>query len=479
MNGKTLKENFRDYEIFGNLDVEFNSIKTDSRKVTNHDLFVAMKGENADGHNYVLDAVNRGAVGVIVEDEVNIPKNVLVIKVRDSKEAFARISSFFFGEPSKYLKIIGVTGTMGKTSITYLLYRLFNYLKVPSAFIGTIGIGIKDAFFLTDLEPPTTPFPFELHKYLKTMFDKGVKYVFMEVSSHGIKDKRIFGIDFYRKILGTMGIDHLDYHKTFEDYLNTKISFFDGSKSPILNGDSLFVDKFVEVSDMPIFYGSSLTYNFSFSYIKNFGNSVSFDVYEKGDLLGSIDLPILGEYNVYNFMAVLSFAMEEGISFKDIKDFAKKASIPGRMDIYNFNGIKVVIDYAHNPEEIENVLRTFSKRKGRLIVVFGAVGTSTKEKRVLMGKIVSKHADFCVVTSDDPRGFNESEIIKDIVEGVYIESVVIPDRKEAITYALKNAKENDIVAILGRGVESVMHLSNGVVLHFRDIDVVKEVFNEN
>ena len=479
MNGRILKEKFKEFEIYGNLDAEFHSIKTDSRKVDKGDLFVALKGENTDGHEFVLDALKNGAVGVIVEKEVKVPEGTLVIKAQDAREAFAKISSLYFGEPSKDLKIVGVTGTMGKTTITYLLYRLFNYSGIPSGFIGTIGLGIKDSFSLIDLEPPTTPFPFDLHKYLRDMRDHGVKYVFMEVSSHGIKDKRIYGIDFYKKILATMGIDHIDYHKSPEDYINTKVSFFKGVKSPILNGDSLFIDRFIKVSELPIFYGKGNSFDFSFSSISQKGTSISFDVYRGEYFLGSIFLPILGAYNAYNFLAVLSFAMLEGISFSDVKEFAKTISIPGRMEIYNFNGINVVIDYAHNPEEIESVLQSLRNFNGRLIVVFGAVGTSDKEKRILMGKTVSKYADFCVVTSDDPRGHDINEIIDDVVSGISIDNIVLQDRRDAIRNALKKARKGDVVAILGRGVESKMRLPEGKIISFRDIDIVRGVFNEN
>ncbi len=479
MNGRTLKEKFKEFEVFGNLDRDFFGIKTDSRLIQNGDLFVALRGENFDGHEFIADAVKRGAVGVIVENNLEFDKDILVIKASDSREAFAKISSFFYGDPSKRLNIIGITGTMGKTTIAYLLYRLFNFLGVPSGFIGTIGIGIKDKFSLTDLDPPTTPFPFDLHRYLKTMSDDGVKYVFMEVSSHGIKDKRIYGINFKRKILGTMGVDHIDYHKSIEDYLNTKVSFFEGFESPILNGNSLFIDRFIEVSKDPIFYGDDVKFDYSFQNLKNHGLSISFEVYESGTLLGTIDLPILGRYNAYNFLAVISYAMLEGASFSKIKEFAKTASVPGRMEIYTFKGIKVIIDYAHNAEEIENVLESIKGNGNHLIVVFGAVGTSEKEKRIAMGRAVSKFADFCVITSDDPRGRNVDEIIKDLTFSVSIEHKVIPDRIKAIKYALENAKESDVVAILGRGVESKMRLSNGSIIHFRDIDIVKEVFHEN
>ncbi|BAL81312.1 UDP-N-acetylmuramoyl-L-alanyl-D-glutamate--2,6-diaminopimelate ligase [Caldisericum exile] len=479
MNGRILKEKFKDFEIYGNLERVFFGIKTDSRVIENGDLFVALKGENFDGHDFVFDAVKRGAVGVIIEKDLEINEDILVIKTHNSREAFAKISSFFFGDPSDRLTLIGVTGTMGKTTITYLLYRLFNYLGVPSGFIGTIGIGIKDNFSLVDLEPPTTPFPFDLHRYLKTMLDDGVKYVFMEVSSHGIKDKRIYGINFKRKILGTMGTDHIEYHKSLEDYIKTKVSFFDGFTSPILNGNSLYIDRFIEVSKDPIFYGGDEIFDYSFQNLKTHGTSIYFDVYQKGTALGAIDLPILGRYNAYNFLAVLSCAMLEGANFSDIKDFAKNALVPGRMEIYTFKGIKVVIDYAHNPDEIESVLESIKNIGNRLIVVFGAVGTSEKEKRVSMGASVSKFADFCVVTSDDPRGHDIESIIKDVASSVSIKHKVIPDRIEAIKYALNEAKENDVIAILGRGVESKMHMPNGEILRFRDIDIVKEVFHED
>jgi len=478
MKAIVLKEHLKNCKVYGNLDVEFFGITHDSRKVKKGDIFVAITGKN-DGHNYIQDAIKRGAVGVVVEKEIDLPKDIFVIKTNDSKETYGYISNIFFDFPSNDLKVVGITGTMGKTTIAYLLYRLFNFANIEAGFIGTIGIGIKNKFELKDLEPPTTPFPFELNKILKEMRDSSVKYVFMEVSSHGIKDKRIFGINFYKKILASMGIDHLDFHETVEDYINTKVSFFYDSNAPILNGDAKFIERFVSVSKNPIFYGEKLSYDFSFEHAGKIGLNLNFNVFNRGKLIGEISTPLVSTFNERNFTAVLAFALLEGIPFDTVKSFAKNATVPGRMEVYEFAKRKIIIDYAHNPDEIESVLESVSKgHSGNVIVVFGAVGTSNREKRIEMGKVVSKFANFCYLTSDDPRGKNVSEIIEDIEKGISIDYAKEIDRREAIRKAIKNSKENDLIVILGRGVESVMHLEGGNILKFRDSDIVEEVSHE-
>lgn len=479
MNGTVLKEKLKNFDVSGNLDVEITNLKHDSRKIQTGDIFIALKGENGDGHQYVMDAIKRGARGVVVQDDINVPKDILKIKVPDTYSAYGEIANLIFDTPSKKIKVVGTTGTMGKTTITYLLYRLFNFVNIPSGFVGTIGIGYGNDFCMVDLSPPTTPFPFELNRYLDNMLLANLKYAFIEVSSHGIRDKRIYGVDFYKKILGTMGLDHLDFHRTKEDYINTKVSFFKESFGPILNSDSPFIDKFVGVSIEPIFYGSMPSLDFSYEYLGRVGHSLIFNMYKKGELLGDIALSLIGKFNISNFMAVSAFALSEGLSFKTLGEFAKNISIPGRMELYEWQGRKIVIDYAHNPDEVEEVLSVLSEeKKGNLITVFGVVGTSNPEKRTEMGKVVSKFSDFAVVTSDDPRGVDEASIVQDILKGVSIDRVVFIDRREAIRYAMIHSKPMDTIAILGRGVEKRMAFKNGKILEFRDIDIVREVMNE-
>ncbi len=473
--GKVLK----DCKIYGNHEVEFLSLQHDSRKIRKGDLFVAISGQNNDGHNFIEDAIKNGAVGAIIEKETTKTFAIPLIKVDDSKVAYAILSAHMFNNPSSQLKIVGITGTMGKTTIAYILYRLFNYASIPSSFIGTIGIGIKDDFELKDLEPPTTPFPFELNKYLSLMKDNNVKYVFMEVTSHAIKDKRVFGIDFYKKILSTMGVDHLDFHKTLEDYLDTKVSFFVDAFSPILNGESLYIERFLEVSKDPLLYGENPSFDFSYEFINSQDILLLFNVFKKGSLVGEVKIPLVSKFNIVNFLAATSFAMVEGIPFSVIREFGKTVSIPGRMEIRKVSDRVIVVDYAHNPSEIRSVLENLSlNKKGRLIVVFGAVGTSNTEKRIEMGRVVSNFADFCYVTSDDSRGFDEKKIIDDILKGVSIDHKVLEDRRLAIKEAVLKSKPNDTIAILGRGVESKMHLKGGRIVNFRDLDVVEETVYE-
>ncbi len=480
MNGKDLKVKLKHFNFSGNLNVEITNLKHDSRKIKAGDIFIALKSENGDGHRYIMDAIKRGARGIVVQENVDVPTDILKIKVPDTYSAYGEIANAIFDVPSKKISVVGTTGTMGKTTITYLLYRLFNFANVPSGFIGTIGIGYGDNFNMIDLSPPTTPFPFELNQYLNKMVLSNLKYAFIEVSSHGIKDKSIYGIDFYKKILGTMGIDHLDFHKTKEDYVNTKVSFFKESVGPILNFDSQFIERFIDVSIDPVFYGSMPSLDFSYEYLGRVGHNLVFNMYKKGELLGAVSLSLIGKFNISNFMAVSAFAIDEGLPFKTLAEFAKNASIPGRMELYEWQGRKIVVDYAHNPDEVEEVLSVLSEEKqGNLITVFGVVGTSNPEKRIQMGEVVSKFTDFAVVTSDNPRGVDEVSIIDDVLKGIMVDHMIFIDRREAIRYAMLYSKPMDTIAILGRGVEKRVELKNGKILEFRDMDIVKEVMNED
>lgn len=481
MKGRKIREEFPEFEITQNLDSEFKGICIDSRKVKEGDLFAAVKGEKHDGHQYIKEAIDNGATGVIVERDVPIPQNILKIKVKDSLEATAIISSYYFGYPSRELKLVGVTGTSGKTTTAFLLFSLFKKLKIKCGYIGTVGYWIGDYFTEnTTLGPTTTPEAFQLNEILSKMKEEDVKYVFLEVSSHAIKLKRIYGLKFYDKILTTIGVDHLDFHKTYFDYINAKVSFFANAYKPLLNLDSKEVDRFSYVSLNPIFYSREKITDL---YVNNefvLEDGLLFDLYKNENHLGQIFLKMYGDFNISNFLAVTGFALKEGVSFNEIKNFALDIPIiPGRMELIEGKGLKIFIDFAHNPFEFENVLKYLRRHaKKSLYAVFGVVGGSEYEKCLKMGEIASSYCEYVYVTTDDPRKDDYFRLANNVFSGVKNgKGEIILERRKAIRKCIENAKEGDVIAILGRGDERIVHYKEKED-EFTDISIVREVLNE-
>ncbi|MGB9694452.1 MAG: UDP-N-acetylmuramoyl-L-alanyl-D-glutamate--2,6-diaminopimelate ligase [Caldisericaceae bacterium] len=482
MNGNEIKNYFREFNCSQNLQRSISGISIDTRSLKPGDLFIAIRGESFDSHLAIDEAIQRGASGVVLEEDREIPENLLKAKVADSRVAYALISALFFNFPSEKLKLVGITGTSGKTTTAFLLYKLFNSLGINSGFIGTLGVGINGNFTRMELFPPTTPDAFNLSEILAKMVSDNVKYVFLEVTSHGIKQKRVYGNKFAYKILTTMGVDHLDYHKTYEDYLETKLSFFsDSGYTAILNSDSKEIDKFFSVCK-----ARKLTYG-----IRNssdfMADNIVFDEQRSSFLLTAndgksieIELPIGGYFNVYNFLAVSSLAFNEGISLKSLQEFASHAPlIAGRLEFHKINGRTVVVDFAHNPFEIGEVLHFLRsvKSNGRLITVVGPVGGSAKEKRIEIGRVASSLSDYVFITTDDPRGDSPEELAFDAFQGVNGNGEVYVDRSEAIRKACKLSISNDTIALLGRGDEEEMHLKEGIQF-FKDIEIAQEALRE-
>ncbi len=479
MNSNKIREFFPSFKVIQDSKTDFIGINIDSRKVKRDELFVAIKGENYDGHNFVEEALKNGASGVVLEKEISVPSNIVKIMVEDSRMAYAELSNLFFEFPSSKLKLVGITGTMGKTTTGLLLYSFFRNLGFKSGFIGTAGYYINDKFTRNFELPPTTPESFEINRILSEMVNDGVKYAFMEVTSHSIKLKRIAGLKFYDKILTNMGVDHLDFHKTFEDYLSTKISFFKNAVSPILNYDSKYRSKFEAVSLKPLFFSRENKADLWSHNESTSEEGLSFDLNERNTFLGRVFLKMFGEFNISNFLAMSLFALKEKIESKEIFEFSSRAPrIPGRMELIE-GKVRVFIDFAHNPGEFRSVLSYLKEHTNRnLIVVFGVVGFSDRKKRIEMGKIASDFADYIYVTTDDPRGDDPFEIASDTFLGVdRRRGEIILDRKSAIKTAIKRASANDVVAILGRGDELVIHYKDRREL-FTDAEIVKEALNE-
>lgn len=468
----------------GNTNIDILGIENDSRIIKKGDMFVAIKGFTVDGHKFIDEAIKKGAVCILVEQDVNIVENVSVIKVEDTIDALAHISSIFYGEPSKKLNIIGVTGTNGKTSVTYLIKNIFQEYKRNIAVIGTLGSIINNEMINNK---NTTPESLTLQRYLKKMVDTDIEYCVMEVSSHALDLKRVEYVDYQVGIFTNLSEDHLDYHVTMENYYKSKLKLFNITKKyNIINYDDPYGKRMLKEikNNIPIItYGLDEKCDVSAKNIVYHSNGVDFVlVTPKGSI--PIKMKLLGKFNVYNALAAISCGIAFNVDLLTIKKAIESLSgIKGRFELVPLENrdFSVIIDYAHTPDGLEKVLSTINQfAEGRVIVVFGAGGNRDKEKRPIMGEVASNLADFLVVTSDNPRYEDPDKIINDILVGVKrgkAKYVAITDRKEAIRYALENAQPKDTILLAGKGHETYTIIKDKVI-PFDEYQIVLDILNE-
>ncbi|OPF51791.1 UDP-N-acetylmuramoyl-L-alanyl-D-glutamate--2,6-diaminopimelate ligase [Clostridium baratii] len=474
-----------EYEVLkGNLDVSINNINYDSRKVKDGDMFVCIKGFKSDGHNFIDAAINNGAKVIVCEDEADIKDGVTLIKFKDTRKALAKIGAKYYDNPCDKLNIIGVTGTNGKTTTAFMIKNILESCNEKVGLIGTIANYIGDEKLETER---TTPESLELQELFRNMVDKGVKYCVMEVSSHSLALDRVYGVDFEVGIFTNLTRDHLDFHKTFENYYKAKYKLFPRSKTSIVNID----DK----------YGVRITEDLQRENIENFityGIKNKADIMAKNEKLENMDilfdlvtedktervlLPIPGEYNIYNALGAISACKVLGISLDDIKEGLKHVVVPGRCE-RAARGHKlpyeIIIDYAHTPDGLENILKTAREfTRGRLISVFGCGGDRDKVKRPQMGKIGTDLSDIAVITSDNPRSEEPDSIIDDIIAGIEKDNYIrITNRHEGIEKAMEIAEEGDVIVIAGKGHETYQILNTGTI-HFDEREVIEEILKKN
>lgn len=474
-----------EYEVLkGNLDVSINSINYDSRKVKDGDMFVCIKGFKSDGHNFINAAINNGAKVIVCEDEADVKDGITLIKFKDTRKALAKIGAKYYDNPCDKLNIIGVTGTNGKTTTAFMIKNILESCNEKVGLIGTIANYIGDEKLKTER---TTPESLELQELFRNMVDKGVKYCVMEVSSHSLELDRVYGVDFEVGIFTNLTRDHLDFHKTFENYYKAKYKLFPRSKTSIVNID----DK----------YGVRITEDLQKENITNFityGIKNRADIMSKNEKLESMDilfdlvtedktervlLPIPGEYNIYNALGAISACKVLGISLEDIKEGLKHVVVPGRCE-RAARGHKlpyeIIIDYAHTPDGLENILKTAREfTRGRLISVFGCGGDRDKVKRPQMGKIGTDLSDVAVITSDNPRSEEPDSIIDDIIAGIEKDNYIrITNRHEGIEKAMEIAEEGDVIVIAGKGHETYQILNTGTI-HFDEREVIEEILKKN
>lgn len=475
----TLKELVKniDCEIFGNPEIEIKGIAYDSRKVKEGYLFIAIKGFETDGHKYIESAIKNGAVAVLGEDDIKC--ECTYIKAKDSRKALALTSAEYFDHPEKKLKIIGLTGTNGKTTTTYLIRQILMLKGLRCDLIGTNQIIIGDE--VTE-SSRTTPESFDLFEIFDKMAHTGGEYVVMEVSSHSLELDRVYGVTFETAVLTNITQDHLDFHKTMENYAKAKAKIFAMSKSAAINLDSDYADVCLAKSGETLLtYSIDKDSQVKAENIRMSERGVIFSISPDGQA-HEMRLGIPGKFSVYNALAAICACLNIGISIDDIeKGLVLAKSVKGRIEVvHTQTPYTVIIDYAHTPDGMENIIsavRDFAKN--RVITVFGCGGNRDATKRPKMGKIAEDLSDIVVVTSDNPRCEEPEAIIKDILSGMKKDNhITVVNRKEAIARAMEIADDGDIIILAGKGHETYQEIDH-IKHDFDERVVVKEILLAN
>ena len=467
-------------KVVGNTAVAFRELQFDSRKVGLDDVFIAIKGTQSDGHQFIKKAINQGALAVVCQQ---MPKEIIngitYLQVQDSQQALAIMASHFYGNPSRELQLVGVTGTNGKTTIATLLYTLFTSAGYKVGLLSTIKVIIGAA---EHAATHTTPDSLAINKYLRQMVDQGVAYCFMEVSSHGIDQKRTEGLHFAGGIFTNLSHDHLDYHTSFKQYRDVKKSFFDGlpkTAFALTNAD----DK-----NGPVMLQNTKArkYTYALKTIADYKAQI-LENQLQGLLLKinnqELWVKLIGNFNAYNLLAIYATAEQLGLEELEILQLLSTLeSVDGRFQYLVSEGkITAIIDYAHTPDALKNVLETINTiRSGneQLITVVGCGGDRDVEKRPKMGAIAAQLSTKVIFTSDNPRSENPDTIIQHIEAGVppqhYKKTIAISDRKQAIKTACQMANEHDIILVAGKGHETYQEIQ-GVRSEFDDRKTISEL----
>jgi UDP-N-acetylmuramoyl-L-alanyl-D-glutamate--2,6-diaminopimelate ligase len=477
-----LLKNINPISITGNADIDITGVNIDSRQIEKGHLFVAIKGTQTDGHQYIPKALELGAVAVLCEDLPEKQEDgVTYVQVASTESAVGPVATLFYGDPSRRLKLVGVTGTNGKTTIATLLYNMFRKFGHKCGLLSTVCNYIEDEALPTS---HTTPDPIELNKLLARMVDAGCEYAFMECSSHAIQQQRIGGLKFAGGLFTNLTRDHLDYHKTFENYRNAKKMFFDGlgkDAFAITNADDkngLFMVqnckaqvKTYSTRTMADFKARIIECHFEGMYLEVDGREVG--------------VQFIGKFNVSNLLAVYGAAIMLGKQPEDILVIMSTLkSVSGRLEpVRSPEGVTAIVDYAHTPDALENVLNAIHEvldgKGGKVITVCGAGGNRDKGKRPLMAQEAVKQSDKVIITSDNPRFEEPQDIINDMLAGLNAQQMKkvlsITDRREAIRTAVMLAQKGDVILIAGKGHEDYQEIK-GVKHHFDDKEVVRDAF---
>lgn len=468
-------------ETKGNLNIEINKIEYDSNKIEKGDLFVAIKGYKQDGHDYINEAIQNGAAAVVIEkteaSKVQVPEEVSLIVTENTRKTLAELAAKFYDYPAIKLRIIGVTGTKGKTTTAYMIRDIMLAAGKKIGMIGTIYNTYADKKIESYR---TSPESLELQKLLRDMVDAGMEYVVMEVSSHALELFRVHGIKFELGVFTNLAREHLDFHGDMENYLSAKAKIFDQSIFGVINADDIYTPKLLKkVKCKYVKYGLDNEANISATDIRINNNYVDFKMYINKQLQ-TITVPIPGKYTVYNAIAAVAVTSMLGAQMEDVLTGLATVKVPGRSEIVEIGkSFAVLIDYAHNPSSLEAILMNTKKYvKGRVILVFGCGGNRDTEKRAKMGEIAGKYADFTIITTDNPRDEKPAKIARDIEEGIKLTRglyKVIEKRKDAIEFAMRIAWKNDTVILAGKGHETYQELAGGKKIPFDERQIVKKL----
>lgn len=461
LNLKTDLENF-----------EINNVNHNSKLITENDIFVCFKGGKFDGHKYAKDAVLKGAKAVICEYDVGLKEQIIV---QNSRLVYAQICAYKFSNPEKKIKLIGVTGTNGKTTTTSVIKNILKNNGHKVGLIGTIQNEIDDEILYTN---KTTPEANDLFELLASMVDKKVEYVVMEVSSQGLDQYRLGDINFEIGVFTNLTQDHLDVHNDMESYYKAKKMLFDVSKLALINIDDNYGKRlYDEIDCQKIAYSIESKADF---YVDNIiCNSENVDYTANFDNQKiQIKFPMAGLFSVYNSLVAFACGIKLGLNQDKIVETIGQIGVKGRMEVIpTGKDFTVICDYAHSPDGLENILKSINGfKKGRLVTLFGCGGDRDPLKRPIMGEIASKYSDYLIVTSDNPRSEDPQSIIDDVMVGVkrnHTEYAMICDRKQAIFFALENAKTNDIIVLAGKGHETYQILKDKTI-DFDEREIVKQ-----
>ncbi len=463
----------------GNLSVDITEITSDSRKAAPGVCFIAVPGTKTDGHAYIADTISKGVAAVVcMHMPSNAPENVAFVVVDDTADAIGKIASAFYGFPSEHLTLAGVTGTNGKTTTATLLYNMFRLMGHKAGLLSTVENRIDDKVYPA---VQTTPDPITINRLMAEMVESGCEYCFMEVSSHSIVQKRISGLNFRLGIFSNITLDHLDYHKTFLEYIKAKKLFFDNLPATafaLTNGDDKNGMVMVQNTKAQVkTYGLKNFYDFKATVLESNFEGMLLNICGK-----EMWTFLPGQFNAYNVLAVYSAAVLLGQNPDDVLTaLSAMRSVRGRFDIVNLAGITAIVDYAHTPDALENVLKTIGQIRiapQKIITVCGCGGDRDKSKRPIMAKIAVQYSDKVILTSDNPRTENPDAILDDMFAGLdtpALKSVAIriTDRRAAIQAACFAAQKGDIILIAGKGHETYQDVM-GVKSHFDDKEIVTQ-----
>lgn len=458
-------------------DVEVADVTSDSRQVKEGFLFICIKGATFDGHSVAKEMLEKGAVGVVTERDLGIEGQIIV---ENTRNAYSPICANYFVNPADSLKLIGLTGTNGKTTTTFLVKQILENVGKKVGLIGTVQNMVGDEVYPAHY---TTPDPHELQSLFRKMVDAGCEYCVMEVSSQALAQGRVEGLHFMIGAFTNLTQDHLDYHKTWENYFNSKRILFENCDIAVTNVDDK--NGLEIVKDLPCKVVTYAVDNINSDYTARnvvfSSNGVRYELV--CDTIGRVNCPIPGRFSVYNSLCAATIALALGVKFEEVLfAIARSNGVKGRIEVVpTGTDYTVIIDYAHSPDGLENIITSLKEiAQGRVVTVFGCGGDRDRTKRPKMGKIAADLSDFCVVTSDNPRSENPTKIIEDILEGMKNTKTpyqVVENRKEAIAWAMNNAKPNDIILLAGKGHETYQILPTGTI-HFDEREAVAEVLAE-